>query len=47
VPDRGNDRDWQGRDRARYALFVERPQVLDGSAAASDNDNVDAGDAPG
>ncbi len=36
----------QRRDRPRHDLLVERPQVFDRSAAAPDDDDVDAFDAP-
>ena len=43
VADRRNDRHRRGRNRARDDLLVERPQILDRSAAAADDDDVDAG----
>ena len=45
VSDRGNDRHRGRRDRPRQDLLVERPEILDRSAAASDDHHVDARDA--
>ena len=43
MADCGNDRLVRTHDRARDALFVERPQVFHGAAAARDDDHVDIG----
>ena len=42
VADRRDDRHRHARDRARDDLFVERPEILDRTAAAADDDDVDA-----
>ena len=42
VADRRDDRHRRGGDRARDDFLVERPEVLDRPAAASDDDDVDA-----
>ena len=45
VADRGDDRHRRGGDRPGDGLFVERPEILERSAAAADDDHVDAVDA--
>ena len=45
VADGRNDRDGAERNRARDDLFVERPEILDRTAASRDDDDVHAGDA--
>ena len=45
VSDRGNHRHRGRRDRPRQDLLVERPEILDRSAAASDDHHVHARDA--
>ncbi|VWC42463.1 hypothetical protein BLA6860_07099 [Burkholderia lata] len=41
VPDAADDRQFARRDRARQRLVVERPQILDRAAAATDQQYVD------
>ena len=46
VADGRDDRHRAGRDRPRHGLLVEGPQVFNRAAAAPDDDDVDAFDAP-
>src|SRR5688500_12508434 len=43
VADGGDDRNRRCDDGSRHDFFIERPQVLDGPAAAPNDDHVDAG----
>ena len=40
VPDAGDDRDARGADRARHALVVERPEILERATAARHDQDV-------
>src|SRR5436305_6117753 len=39
MADGGDNRHWRGHDRPGHALLVERPEILDRSASATDDDD--------
>src|SRR5512136_2591838 len=42
VADRADHGDWTGGDRPREALVIEAPQILEGTAAAREDEHIHA-----